>query len=93
MSGLFRTEALEYRQHAWLGGIQLIRPLSLNVLTVLVLVIAVAVAAYLAVGQYTRKARLSGYLVPDRGVIRLLPPAGRHRRRAACRRRAVGARR
>jgi membrane fusion protein len=73
MSGLFRTEALEYRQHAWLGGIQLIRPLSLNVLTVLVLVIAVAVAAYLSVGQYTRKARLSGYLVPDRGVIRLLP--------------------
>jgi len=73
MSGLFRTEVLEHRQHAWLGGIQLIRPLSLNVLTVFVLIVAGIVAAYLSVGQYTRKARLSGYLVPDRGVIRLLP--------------------
>ena len=73
MKGLFRTEALEYRQHAWLGGIQLIRPLSLTVLTVFVLVVATVVGAYLSIGEYTRKARLSGYLVPDRGVIRLLP--------------------
>ena len=42
MKGLFRTEALEHRQHAWLGGIQLIRPLSLTVLTVFVLVVATA---------------------------------------------------
>ena len=76
MSGLFRTEVLEHRQQAWLGGIQLIRPLSLNVLTIFVLIVASIVAAYLSVGQYTRKARLSGYLVPDRGVIRLLAAAG-----------------
>jgi membrane fusion protein len=73
MKGLFRTEALAHRQNAWLGGIQLIRPLSLNVLTVFVLVITSIVIAYLSIGQYTRKARLAGYLVPDRGVIRLLP--------------------
>jgi membrane fusion protein len=37
-------------------------------------VVAVAVATYLTLGEYTRKARVSGYLVPDRGVIRLVAP-------------------
>jgi len=33
-----------------------------------------AVGAFLALGEYTRKVRVSGVLVPDRGVIRLVPP-------------------
>ena len=72
--GLFRPEALTNRQRDWLGSIQLIRPVSLALLTGLVLLAAIAVAAYLALGEYTRKARVSGYLVPDRGVIRLVAP-------------------
>lgn len=72
--GLFRTEALTHRERDWLGSIQLIRPVSLAVLTTLVLVVMGAVVAYLALGEYTRKARVSGYLVPDRGVIRLTAP-------------------
>jgi membrane fusion protein len=43
-------------------------------LTTLVVVVAAAVAAYLFWGEYTRKARVSGYLVPDRGLIRLMAP-------------------
>ncbi len=72
--GLFRPEALTNRQRDWLGSIQLIRPVSLALLTGFVVVVAVAVAAYLTIGEYTRKARVSGYLVPDRGVIRLVAP-------------------
>lgn len=72
--GLFRPEALSNRQRDWLGSIQLIRPVSLALLTGFVVVVAVAVAAYLTLGEYTRKARVSGYLVPDRGVIRLVAP-------------------
>jgi membrane fusion protein len=74
MSGLFRPEVIEGRQQAWLGNIQLIRPVPLGVLTGLVSVVAVCVATYLMLGEYTRKARVSGYLVPDGGVIRLVPP-------------------
>ena len=74
MSSLFRPEALEHRERDWLGSIQLIRPVSLAVLTALALLTVVAVAAYLVLGEYTRKARVSGYLVPDRGVIRLIAP-------------------
>ena len=33
-----------------------------------------AIAAFLFVGEYTRKARVTGLLVPDRGLIRLVSP-------------------
>ena len=72
--GLFRSEVLTHRERDWLGSIQLIRPVSLTVLTALAVLVAVAVGAYLVLGEYTRKARVSGYLVPDRGVIRLVAP-------------------
>ena len=74
MAGVFRREAVEGQRHDWLGSIQLVRPVSLTVLTLLVVVTSLAVGALLVEGRYTRKARVSGYLVPDRGVIRLVPP-------------------
>ena len=74
MGSLFRPEALANHQRDWLGSVQLIRPVSLAVLTGLVVLAAAAVATYLSLGEYTRKARVSGYLVPDRGVIRLVTP-------------------
>lgn len=74
MGSLFRPEALEHREREWLGSIQLIRPVSLAVLTASTLLVAAGIGAYLTLGEYTRKARVSGYLVPDRGVIRLVTP-------------------
>jgi len=71
---LFRPEVIEGRRQSWLGSIQLIRPVSFTVLTTFVAVTAVAVVSYLSFGEYTRKARVSGYLVPDSGVIRLVTP-------------------
>jgi membrane fusion protein len=74
VSWLFRREAVDNRQQDWLGSVQLVRPVSLTVLTLAIVVAAVAVAALLVEGRYTRKARVAGFLVPDRGVIRLMPP-------------------
>lgn len=71
---LFRPEALEHREQAWLGSIQLIRPVSLAVMTAAAVLVAAAVFSYLSIGEYSRKARVSGFLVPDRGVIRLISP-------------------
>ena len=76
MVSLFRPEVLEHRQREWLGSIQLIRQVSLAVLTTFVAVSAVALASYLFLGEYTRKARVSGVLMPDQGVIRLMAPQG-----------------
>ncbi len=74
MSSLFRAEVIEGRRQGWLGSIQLIRPVPLQVLTGLVAITAILVAIYFSLGEYTRKARVTGYLVPDQGVIRLLAP-------------------
>lgn len=74
MSSLFRPEALETQRQAWLGDIQLIRPLSLALLTAVVLLMLAAVLAFLWWGEYTRKARVAGVLVPEAGVLRIVPP-------------------
>lgn len=71
---LFRREVLESRQREWLGSIQLIRPPSLAWLTFLAMGAAGLVATYLTLGEYTRKARITGYLVPDHGMLRLMAP-------------------
>lgn len=73
MPSLFRPEALAAQQQPWLGGVRLIRPLSLSVMTVGAVLVVVTVVAFLSVAQYTRKATASGVLVPDRGLIRLVP--------------------
>lgn len=71
---LFRPEALAGRQQAWLGSIQLLQPLSLRLLSVTAIAAVLLVCAFLGIAQYTRKARVSGYLVPDRGVLRISAP-------------------
>ena len=71
---LFRPEALAGQQQAWLGHIQLLRPLSLRLLTMTAITAAIGVGAFLSLAEYTRKSRVSGYLVPDRGVLRINAP-------------------
>ena len=71
---LFRPEVAEAHRQNWLGQVQLVRPPSLSLLTIAVLVVLALVLAFLFIGEYTRKARISGVLVPDLGVIRLVPP-------------------
>jgi membrane fusion protein len=74
VSSLFRPEVVEAQRQQWLGRVQLVRPLSLTVLTLMVAAVAFLSGAYLFVGEYTRKALVSGVLAPDRGLIRLVPP-------------------
>jgi membrane fusion protein len=73
VTSLFRPEALAAQQQPWLGGVRLIRPLSLSLLAAGAALAVVAAVAFLSVAQYTRKATASGLLVPERGLIRLVP--------------------
>lgn len=76
MTPLFRTEALQARRQQWLGDVRLTRPVPLSVLVLLMLGAAVALGAWLGLGEYTRKAHVAGVLVPERGWVRLVGPAG-----------------
>lgn len=69
----YRNEVLQARQGNWLGPVRLVRPLSLDLVTLGVLSVALGVGAFLSLAHYTRKATVDGALAPDRGVIRLVP--------------------
>lgn len=74
MRPLFRPEALEAQRQGWLGRVQLVRPLSLSLLTAGALLMLLALLAFVSLAGYTRKATAGGVLMPDRGLIRLVPP-------------------
>src|SRR5436190_23416709 len=68
---LFRQEALDYKRDTWLGDILISRPTSFAYLAWLFFIISLATLAYLIWGEYTKKARVTGYLVPDQGLIKI----------------------
>jgi membrane fusion protein len=72
---LFRHEVLDARRQSGLGGVQLVRPPGLAWATAAVVLAALALALFLSLASYTRKATVSGVLAPDRGLIRLVPSA------------------
>jgi membrane fusion protein len=72
---LFRPEAVQAQSQQWLGGVQLVRPLSLSWITAGVVLVAIAAGSFLSLASYTRKASASGVLAPDVGLIRLVPHA------------------
>lgn len=71
---LFRAEAFEQARTSAYGTVLLARPLTHRVLTWLFALLALAVVGFLASASYTRKARVAGVLLPDKGLIRVAPP-------------------
>jgi membrane fusion protein len=75
---LFRQDALEHQRQHPLGGTLALRPLSFGLLTLAAVAIAAAVIAFIAWGEYTRKATVKGYLAPTQGMIKVhAPESGR----------------
>lgn len=71
---LFRPEVLEARRRGWLGGISLAQPLSLWVLTCFATLAATVIVLFLVFGEYTRRSRVEGQLVPDLGLATVVAP-------------------
>ena len=71
---LFRIEAVNAKKERILGDVLLTRPLAFSVLTALFVFLAVLLLAFVVWGDYTRKSRVSGYLIPDKGLIKLYSP-------------------
>lgn len=73
-SSLFRKEALEHRKDKLYGDVLLLQPLSLTVLVGVVLLICTMILAILFWGTYARKELVHGYLVPDKGIVKIYSP-------------------
>ncbi|MBK9946426.1 MAG: HlyD family efflux transporter periplasmic adaptor subunit [Nitrospira sp.] len=74
MSELFRNEVIEARRSSWLGSISLGQPLRLWVMTGFAALAAGAIGLFLVVGTYTWHSRVSGQLVPTRGLATIVAP-------------------
>ena len=73
MSSLFRQEVFAAKRNTWLGEIVLIRPTSFAYLAIITTLIVVVMLSYLFWGEYTRKAKAIGYIVPNSGLIKVAP--------------------
>lgn len=77
-SDLFRTEAVDHQQQRFHGAVVLARPWSFAALTALLAALMLGLLAFAWFAGFTRKEVVSGMVVPDRGVIRVVAPlAGR----------------
>ncbi len=74
-SPLFRDEALEARQQHGLGDIRLVTPLTARILVLGAIGLAVALSSFAALGEYTRRVRVSGALAPVLGLQTMTAPA------------------
>lgn len=74
---LFRQEAIDAQRDRLFGEVSLARPVPLWVFTLLAVVFAAALVAFLIWGEYARRERVDGYLALDTGAARLqIPEAG-----------------
>lgn len=68
---LFRPEVLAVRQEQSFGDVLLSQPVSTTLLTWTSVAVAMSLALLAFRGEYTRKAHVTGYLVPTRGLIKI----------------------
>lgn len=71
---LFREEVLRERQSQWLGSVLLAPRLSHRVFAGFAVLMIASVLSLLFFGEYTRKAKVHGWLVPSRGLTQIVVP-------------------
>ncbi|MCW2067821.1 UNVERIFIED_ORG: membrane fusion protein [Stenotrophomonas maltophilia] len=74
--GFFREEVFKARRDGWLGTVHLQPPRFGRVAAALAISVVIAIAILLVMGSYTRHEKVSGTLVPQGGILSVLPPAG-----------------
>jgi membrane fusion protein len=71
MSDLFRREAIKYSERRFNGQVILNTPVSMRLMTLLLLLAVGLGALFLVTASYARKETVSGWLVPQGGLIQV----------------------
>jgi len=71
MTELFRQEAIDNRRERLWGEVVLIQPFSFYLITGAVTVMVIVVAVFLIYGTYARRENVTGYLLPDKGLVKI----------------------
>ena len=75
---LFRKEVVEARQTRWLGAISLGQPPRTWLFTSLAVIVTASISAALFTGEYARRTRVAGQLVPSLGIATVVSPVAGH---------------
>lgn len=75
---LFRKEVVEVRQTRWLGAISLGQPPRIWLFTSLAVIVTASISAALFTGEYARRTRVAGQLVPSLGIATVVSPVAGH---------------
>jgi membrane fusion protein len=70
-SPLYRPEALEHQRDRLFGDALIIWPVAFKVLALAAALVAIVFIVFVTWGEYTRKARAMGYLVPSSGFVKV----------------------
>ncbi len=73
-SPLFRTEVIDEQRSEWLGTVLLAPAISHTIYALVALSCAVGILALLIFGEYTRKERVNGWLIPEQGIFQVFAP-------------------
>lgn len=72
-AGLFREEILQSQDNMAMGHVRLVTPPSAMFLVMLAAIIGILLITFAVWGEYTRKVHVTGFLVPDKGLIKVFP--------------------
>jgi membrane fusion protein len=73
MPYFFRSEAINARQDAWLGALIISKKISHSFFAFFFFITAASLFTYLYLGKYTQKIRAIGTVVPNTGIIKIVP--------------------
>ncbi len=71
MTSLFRQEAIDNQRERLWGDVILIQPFSFYLITGAVTVLVIIAAVFLSYGTYARRENVLGYLLPDKGLVKV----------------------
>ena len=70
---MFRKEAIEFQRQRLKGEISLAQPLSIHITISTIVLSFLLIVVFLTTSQYARKETVKGYLIPNKGVIKVYP--------------------
>ena len=73
MSSLFRKEVIDKQSSKHLGDVIVGTPLSFWAITLLIAAIIAGLIAFAIFGEYARKERVQGVLMPSAGLVQIVP--------------------
>lgn len=68
---MYRIEALKAQQHKLHGDVFFAQPVSLTVITGLIVAILATIVLLMVIGTYARTEHVKGHLVPSKGLVRI----------------------